>query len=90
MECEATGKVRHVDEAAAEAARQRVPYGYRLRSYPCLLCDGWHLGGHHRRRQGDALATADVGELVAGPGEVWGGVYAPPMGGTTIGERLKK
>lgn len=52
--CAHTGKVRYADHEAAQAVQQRLPY--TVHPYPCPECDGWHLGGHHRRRKGDALA----------------------------------
>lgn len=52
--CASTGKVRYADCDSAQAAQARLPY--RVDPYPCPECAGWHLGGHHRRHKGDALA----------------------------------
>jgi hypothetical protein len=84
VNCEVTGKVRHVDELAARAVQARMSYGDRVKPYPCPHCDGWHLGGHHRPsrhgRGGDELSRW-AGEPRHNPPE------GNPIGGTTIGER---
>ena len=86
MTCPHTGKLRHADQAAAVAAKGRLPHGSQLAPYHCMNCDGWHLGGHHRRHQGDELNTfgpkrgQDLSQF-GGPGK--------PIGGTTIGDRLR-
>lgn len=79
MKCSSTGKIRHVDKAAAQAAKARLPYGNELQPYHCPSCEGWHLGGHHRRRESkDVLAQAHL----------WPTTEAAPIGGTTIGDRI--
>jgi hypothetical protein len=71
-----TGKVRHVDRAAALAVKGRLGYGNKVDPYHCPDCDGWHLGGHHRRGDDDPLQQI---HQFSGPGK--------PIGGTTIGDR---
>lgn len=62
MRCAATGKIRHLDRAAARRVQAQLPYRDKVEPYPCPDCGGFHLGGHHRRRRGDVLAQLDRSE----------------------------
>ena len=59
MKCATTGKLIHLDRAAARHAQAQLPYRDKVAPYPCPDCGGWHLGGHHRRRRGDALTQLE-------------------------------
>lgn len=52
------GKLRHASghEANQQVSRLFEKRGFRLVAYPCLFCDGWHLGRDWRGGREDEPA----------------------------------